>query len=151
MDRETIKEALAPCGLNCETCFAHVDGAIRKHSLALKDALGNFGPYAKRFETMLNKPVFGNYPAFKELLDYLAGENCRGCRHEQCKLFAECGVRPCHQEKDVDFCYECEEFPCAKTNFDQGLQERWVALNRKIREIGLEAFYEKSKNRHRYI
>ncbi len=50
---EKIKQAIGPCGLCCETCFAHVDGDIRKHSLKLKEKLGNFRVYAKRFETLL--------------------------------------------------------------------------------------------------
>jgi hypothetical protein len=99
MTYEQIKAALGPCGLNCEKCFAHVDGDIRQYSLKLKEKLGNFEPYAKRYETLLKEPVFKNYPAFKEMLDYFASENCRGCRNEQCKMFKDCGVRPCHQKK----------------------------------------------------
>ena len=115
MNYEQIKDSLAPCGLNCAKCFAHVDGAIRRHSLELKEQLGNFGVYAQRFETLIGNPVFKNYPEFKEMLDYLASPNCKGCRSEQCKLFKECGVRICHQEKQVDFCYQCDEFPCTRT------------------------------------
>ena len=37
---EKIKESIAPCGLCCETCFAHVDGDIRKYSMKLKEKLG---------------------------------------------------------------------------------------------------------------
>ena len=43
MTGEEIKESIAPCGLCCETCFAHVDGDIRRYSLKLKEKLGNFG------------------------------------------------------------------------------------------------------------
>ncbi|MCP3952097.1 MAG: DUF3795 domain-containing protein, partial [Desulfobacterales bacterium] len=32
MDSEHIKAAIAPCGLSCEKCFAHVDGDIRRYS-----------------------------------------------------------------------------------------------------------------------
>ena len=39
MTSEKILEALAPCGLSCEKCFAHVDGDIRKYSLNLKNLL----------------------------------------------------------------------------------------------------------------
>ena len=39
MTDERIKEAIAPCGLCCETCFAHVDGEIRKYSKKLKEKL----------------------------------------------------------------------------------------------------------------
>ena len=150
MKTEQIKDCLAPCGLCCETCFAHADGDIRKYSLKLKEKLGNFQINAKRFETLLDNPIFKKYTAFKEMLDYFASENCKGCRNEQCKLFKDCGVRPCHQEKGIDFCYQCDEFPCDKTNFDTGLYKGWVMINKKIKKIGVENFYKKTRTRPRY-
>ncbi len=151
MDYEQIKESLAPCGLSCETCFAYVDGDIHQLSVKLKEKLGNFGPSAKRFETLLDNPIFGKYPDFKEVLDFLASENCKGCRNEQCKMFKDCGVRICHQEKQVDYCYQCDEFPCDRTNFDERLNKIWVLINEKIKEVGLEQYYEKTKARPRYV
>ena len=151
MTIEQIKAAIAPCGLNCEKCFAHADGDIRKYSLKLKEKLGNFDNYAKRFETLIGDPIFKKYPDFKEMLNYFASENCKGCRNEQCKMFTDCGVRACHQEKQIDFCYQCAEFPCKKTNFDDDLYKRWVMINEKIKGKGIEEFYEKTKNRSRYI
>lgn len=145
-----IKEAIAPCGLCCETCFAHVEGDIRKYSLNLKEKLGNFRVYAKRLETLLENPIFCNYPAFEEMLDSLASENCKGCRNEQCKLFKDCGVRPCHQEKQIDFCYQCDEFPCGKNNFDPSLYKGWLLINEKIRETGIERYCEAARSRSRY-
>ena len=61
MTSDQVLEALAPCGLSCEKCFAHVDGDIRKYSLKLKEKLGNFDIYAKRFETLLGDPIFEKY------------------------------------------------------------------------------------------
>ncbi|THB75000.1 MAG: DUF3795 domain-containing protein [Desulfobacteraceae bacterium] len=148
---EQIKDAIAPCGLSCNTCFAHVDSEIRALSLQLLDRLGNFDAYAPRFEVMLNQSVFRQYPAFKEMLQYFASENCKGCRHEQCKLFKDCGVRVCHQEKGIDFCYECDEFPCSRTNFDAHLHQRWIKWNEIIQKKGIEAFYKGSLTRPRYI
>ncbi|BBO81691.1 hypothetical protein DSCO28_22570 [Desulfosarcina ovata subsp. sediminis] len=150
MDHEKIKRALAPCGLSCESCFAYVDGDIRRASQRLKEKLGNFAPYAKFFETLLGDPVFKAYPDFKTMLDHLASENCRGCRNEQCRLFKNCGVRPCHQEKQVDFCYQCDEFPCERTNFDKPLYRTWVIINEKIRKDGIEPYYEKNRTGCRY-
>lgn len=150
MNADQIKQALAPCGLSCGKCFAYVDGEIRRYSVKLREALGNFGIYAKRFETLLDEPVFKNYPQFKAMLDYLAAENCRGCRNEQCKLFKECGVRKCHQAKQVDFCYQCEAFPCDKTNFDPALHGVWVRINEKIRKIGIAQYDEQTRARSRY-
>ena len=151
MDYEHIKASLGPCGLSCEKCFAHVDGDIRRHSLELREALGNFGPYAQRYETLLDEPVFKKYPDFKEMLEYFASENCHGCRNEQCKLFKNCGVRPCHQEKGLDFCYQCEEFPCSRTGFDESLNRAWVRINEIIKSKGIEEYYEVTLRRHRYI
>ena len=151
MTETYILEALSPCGLSCEKCFAHINGDIRKLSLELKEKLGNFDNYAKRFETLVGDPIFKKYPAFKEMLDYFASENCKGCRHEQCKLFKTCGVRACHQEKQLDYCYECEEFPCEKTGFDEHLFNRWTKLNERIREVGIEAYYKETKPDPRYV
>ena len=150
MSYEDIRDALAPCGLSCEKCFAFADGEIRGHSRELIQKLGNFGPFAKRFETLLGDPVYAKYPGFAEMLEHLASENCRGCRNENCRLFSGCGVRPCHQEKGVDFCFQCDDFPCDRTGFDENLQGRWVALNERIRAVGIEAFYEESRGQPRY-
>ncbi len=114
MTSEEIKESIAPCGLCCETCFAHVDGEIRKYSLKLKEKLGNFHVNAKRFETILDNPIFGKYPAFKEMLDYLASENCRGCRNEQCKLFKDCGYARVTRKSSLIFATSVTSFPVKK-------------------------------------
>lgn len=143
-------DTLGPCGLNCEKCFAHVNGEIREYSLKLKEKLGNFEPYAKRFETLLNNPIFKKYQDFKLMLDFFATENCMGCRKESCKLFTDCGVRSCHQEKGVDFCFQCEDFPCDKTNFDEDLHKRWIRLNNEILEKGIETYYAETKDKPRY-
>lgn len=147
---DQILEALAPCGLNCEKCFAHMDGEIRKYSRLLKEKLGNFEVYAKRFETLLDNPIFGKYPDFKEMLDYFALGGCRGCRHEQCRLFAGCGVRSCHQAKGVDFCHTCDDFPCDHTGFDEPLRRRWIQINERIRMIGVARYYEEIRDKPRY-
>jgi hypothetical protein len=150
MTEQSIEASVAPCGLNCEKCFAHVDGDIRKHSRKLKALLGNFHNYAQRFERLLDQPILGKYGDFKEVLDYFASENCRGCRKEQCKLFKDCGVRPCHQEKQVDYCYQCDEFPCDRTNFDEPLYSAWIKINEIIRTSGLEKYYQLTSDRPRY-
>lgn len=150
MTDDTIKKTIAPCGLCCETCFAHVNGDIRKLSIQLKEKLGNFHINAKRFETLLDEPIFEKYADFKEMLDYLAAENCHGCRNEQCRLFKNCGVRLCHQNKGVDFCYQCDEFPCDRTNFDESLYKGWMTINEIIRKKGIKTYSEKAKMRPRY-
>ena len=52
MDKKEYLEYISPCGLHCGKCFAFKDGDIRKLSMQLKENLGNFETYAKRFETI---------------------------------------------------------------------------------------------------
>ena len=114
MTSPRILEALAPCGLNCQKCFAHIDGDIRKYANNLKEKLGKFDIYAKRFETLIGDPIFKKYPEFNTMLDYLAAEHCRGCRHEQCRLFTTCGVRACPRKKRSISATNATIFPATK-------------------------------------
>ncbi len=139
-----------PCGLLCEKCFAYDQGPIRFHAEQLIHNLGSFDPYAKRFETLLEEPLFGKYSAFKEVLRLLSAGRCQGCRKQACHLFKDCNVRHCYKEKEIDYCFECGDFPCANTGFDDHLKQRWIKINRTIREIGLENYYEEIKNKPRY-
>ena len=56
----------------------------------------------------------------------------------------------CHAEKGVDFCFQCDEFPCEKTHFDADLKRRWVQMNNRMKEVGVEAYYEETKDAPRY-
>ncbi|MGE0079542.1 MAG: DUF3795 domain-containing protein [Bacteroidales bacterium] len=145
-----MKNKFGPCGLLCEKCFAFENGAIQHHAKQLADSLGNFDNYAKRFETLLNEPKFAKYPDFKDFLLLLSSGNCKGCRKQQCHLFTACKVKQCYTEKAVDFCYECSSFPCNNTGFDENLHNRWLAINKKIREIGIDNYYKEVKDKPRY-
>ena len=145
-----LKEKFGPCGLLCEKCFAYTKGPIKHHALELKNALGEFDIYAKRFVGLLDQPVFEKYPDFKELLSLFALDNCKGCRKQECKLFTGCQVKRCFKEKGVDFCYQCNDFPCEDTGFDENLKQRWLKINYTIREIGLDNYYEEIKDKSRY-
>ncbi|MCF8033804.1 MAG: DUF3795 domain-containing protein [Desulfarculaceae bacterium] len=147
MDYSEILRRLAPCGLSCAKCFAYKDGDIGRHAKELQRLLGNFGIYAERFSAFL--PEMKDYPAFGRLLDYMAGGSCAGCRKDQC-LWPNCGVAACWQDKGVDFCFQCDEFPCAKTNFDPHLEKRWIAMNQRMAEVGVEQFFEETKDDPRY-
>lgn len=147
MKYKEILDILAPCGLNCRKCFANSNGEIRKNSIKLQELLGSFDRYAERFSIFL--PVFKNYPSFKELLIYLTQDNCNGCRKGSC-FYPDCGVRDCYKSKNVDFCFQCDEFPCEKTNFDPDLKRRWIQMNNEMKEIGISSYYQKTKNLPRY-
>ena len=147
MEREQILEQLAPCGLSCAKCFYYEKGAIGHHAAELKRLMGNFGIYAERFSAFL--PQFEDYPAFARLLDYLAQPGCAGCRHDQC-LWPDCGVAACFKEKGVEFCFQCGDFPCDHHNFDEHLARRWEAMNRRMEEVGVEQYFDETRDDPRY-
>ena len=147
MEYATILECIAPCGLSCEKCTGYAKGKIREHGMKLRELLGGFDRYAERFSSFL--PVFKNYPAFKELLEYFCKADCAGCRKGACK-YPNCGVSACYRRMGVDFCFQCGEFPCEKTNFDTDLKSRWIHMNNRMREIGIEAYYDETKDLPRY-
>lgn len=148
MAYQEILDDLAPCGLSCRKCFACSRGDIGGHSKELKRLLGNFDIYAERFSGFL--PEFSDYPSFKRMLSYFSEPDCKGCRQGTCK-YPNCGVVGCHRQKMVDFCFQCDEFPCEKTNFDPHLKHRWIRMNRRMKEIGVEAYYEETKDLCRYL
>lgn len=148
MTYREILDDLAPCGLSCRKCFACSKGEIGGHSKALKRLLGNFDVYAERFSAFL--PEFRDYPSFKRMLFYFSEPDCDGCRQGTCK-YPNCGVVQCYPQKKVDFCFQCDEFPCEKTNFDPHLKQRWIRMNQRMREIGVEAYYEETKDLYRYL
>lgn len=59
-----------------------------------------------------------------KLMEYLSGRGirdlpCGGCREAEGKcpvLGGVCETYRCAVDKKVDFCYECDEFPCSKLN-----------------------------------
>ncbi len=147
MTYDGIKKILAPCGLNCMKCQMYADGEIRHHAAEMKRLLASFDSYAERFSRFL--PIYNKYPEFKELLAHFSQANCKGCRQGDCK-YPNCGVAKCCKSKGIDFCFQCEEFPCEKSNFDPNLHERWIRMGRRMKEIGVEAYYEETKDRPRY-
>jgi hypothetical protein len=150
MDQKEILKRLVPCGLSCEKCFAYANGNIKHHSEKLKKYLGSFEIYAKRFVTLINETVFEKYPDFKQMLDYFSDVKCKGCRFEECKIFENCKVKECSNKKKVDFCFQCSQFPCDSSGFDGHLKIRWININNRMQEIGIENYYEETKDSARY-
>ena len=81
------KEYLSPCGMYCSVCA--VRSADLYNDQKLKEILA---------------AVFGTSP-----------ENvvCDGCMSENTFQFAKtCSIRACAEEKSLEGCYQCDDFPC---------------------------------------
>lgn len=149
MTRERIVAEVAPCGIDCSRCIALVGGDARTHAIALQEVFGDsFQKYAERFAEYI--PVLKKYGEFREFIDFLAGVDCTGCRSRTDYENIRCGIIQCFRAKGVDFCFECGEFPCDPAGIDDDLKRRWLAAGERMREIGLEAWYEEMKKRPRY-
>ncbi len=72
--------------------------------------------------------------------------DCEGCRSDNVCFFCKekCIMLRCATEKGLDFCVDCEEYPCADLVEFQGAMpnriELWKSLER-IKEAGYEQWY----------
>lgn len=148
MEREELLKKVAPCGLVCYTCTMAKSGIVRERSLALLKLLENFDAMAEQISEI--EPRLKNYPDFKELLEMFSQENCEGCRGGDC-MYPGCVIQPCTETHGVDFCFECTEFPCRLVNFDRGLKYKWLTANRRMKQIGAEAYFEENRDRSHYV
>jgi len=85
---KNYRELTSPCGIDCFNCELYIDNIS---------------------EAMLTR-LAPDITFKKELVA------CRGCREEKgCKMvFSVCSSFDCIQEHQVEFCFECDEFPCER-------------------------------------
>lgn len=143
-----ILKSLAPCGLNCRKCLFNADGEIKYLSVRLKERLGNFAPYAERFA--MGAPVFRGYREFSDILDFMTKGDCRGCREGGCR-FPGCNVNICTSGRNIDFCFQCNEFPCERSGLQGPLKEKWVKMNCRMKETGADMYYLETMDEPRYV
>lgn len=148
MKKDDIFKIVAPCGLLCYTCDKLEGGIINKTAKKLLFLLESYKSVVKAYSK--STPVLTKYDNFKEVLEYFANVNCKGCREGKCNN-SDCIVPACIKEKNINFCFECAEFPCEKTGFDDKLKDKWIRKNLKIKEIGFEKYFEEEKAKPHYL
>jgi len=147
MKREEILDRIAPCGIDCARCANFKTGDIAKNSRALQGDLGNFRKMAAKMSGFYTP--FKDFEAFEKILGIFADASCEGCRAGGGKV-PDCAAKSCYKEKSVDFCGECEEFPCSNNKVRGDLYERWLANGKSIKENGIERFYDDAARKPRY-
>lgn len=87
---EEKKKLTAPCGLDCFNCELHRDNLTEKLAASIHAKLGI---------------------PLEEI-------PCRGCRQQDGRHFhlgsRGCATLDCVKEKGVAFCFDCDDFPCAR-------------------------------------
>ena len=149
MDKSEIIKKVAPCSLMCHTCSAYNDGIICASAKTLLKYLEGI----KEFYEVHMPDAVESYNNFEGVLSIYAGASCSGCRsteHNGCSIEG-CFLLECTKNHGVDFCGECNEFPCKKTQgiFEEIVYRQWLEGNQQISEYGIEAFWKNnSENPH---
>jgi len=123
------KELLAPCGLYCGVCSIYI--AHRDNNLKFKKRL---------------LPI---YKAFAKDVDDIA---CTGCLSDGIvfPVCQSCPIKKCSQDKGINGCHQCEDFPCKFIeNFP--IQVGKKVILRAIptwRELGTEKWVEEEEKRY---
>jgi hypothetical protein len=146
---EEVLNHIAPCGLDCGRCADLDGGEIGTLSKRLLELLGNYPRVAAMKAEA--RPEFAGYGQFEAVLASFAKGACGGCRSDKAACPIDCLARTCVKENGVDFCFQCAEYPCERQfAWSLPMRNRWLASNGRMREIGVEAFYEEQLGTPRY-
>ena len=158
MTRERLLDYLPPCGLVCYTCAGFADGAIKEHSEALVKYWEGFREFLDARTTDQNRHRLEAHDRFIERLKKDSAPPCPGCRKIDGKgpgCIKGCLIPQCIKEHGVDFCANCNEFPCAKMSesdvYDEGLKKAFYERGLQIKEIGAKKFFEIYKDVPHYL
>ena len=124
------KALLAPCGLYCGVCAIYI--AHRDNNLKFKEKLMNV------------------YKPFVENIDDV---QCLGCLSDEVVFgyCQTCPIKSCVKEKELEGCYQCDEWPC------KNIKRFPIAVGKKVimraipqwRELGTEKWVEQEEMRYR--
>ena len=106
----------------------------------------NLLAYTERYGSLRLISEANNACSFDEFmkgLRWVASQEkpCKGCRFGGgWSWWPDCPVRDCCIQKGVDFCYQCEYFPCKKLEEEPLLNRKKAIIeaNKKIKTIGIE-------------
>jgi len=128
------------CGIYCGAC-AWYSGKWRKLAQQLLGLMNAYPPMPWE-----GKLPF-KYKEFKRGLIWLCKERwiCPGCRANGGRPY--CKIRKCVRDKQIDFCYECSNFPCQKL-FDVQMEHPDNIENiKRIKEIGVKNWLLEQKRK----
>jgi len=114
------------CGLNCAACPVGIANELEDRDMIRK----------------MSKE-WGRNP--EEL-------SCHGCKSEETAVFCrDCSMRLCALEKGLEFCFQCEAYPCqALLDFrddDASLHSMVLFNQERIKDMGFEAWLESEEKR----
>lgn len=164
MEKEKLLDYVAPCSLLCYACPSLKTGTVAECARKLHNYWEGFCEFrSKHLPEESRDKWHAEFNAFDNTLQFLGGASCPGCRNNPPSSKAGwgcldgCVIPACAKAHGVDFCAECNDFPCreAKDFFatlgDDSITASWESETRRLREIGLEAYFEEKKDVSHYI
>ena len=150
MNKNDILQKVAPCSLMCLTCSAYNNGVICESSKTLLKYLDGM----KEFYEKHMPDAVQSYSTFDEVLNIYSAAPCSGCRstgHNGCSIKG-CFLLECTKSHGVDFCGECNEFPCERTTelFEEEVYKQWLNGNQEIHDNGIESFWNNNSEKPHY-
>ncbi len=156
MERQAILDAIAPCALCCYTCPAKKDGILAQTARTLYKYHEGYCAFLRSALPKRCKRICKAESVFLDRLEQKAQASCNGCRDGERGKYCirNCFVSACAAEHGVDFCGECDEFPCDKGKElfarSERVLEDWLAGNERIRAVGAQRYYEEVISRSHY-
>ncbi len=153
---EKILKAVAPCSMFCSTCTGCKYGDISFHATELLRLLEGHEEFLDKNLKAQYRDRLEEFRIFQKRLKKLAHPKCGGCRNggaSGCSING-CIIPECVKEHNVNCCGECSEFPCDKVKeagFKETTIKKWLDGSSKIREVGIEAYYQENKDIPHYI
>jgi len=91
-----------------------------------------------------------DFPGFKDFwkfLNYLVESKVTcSCREGTCGP-PFCTIRKCAQERNIDICISCEDYPCERINGIAKGYPTLIADGKRVKDIGIEAWIEEQEQR----
>ncbi len=159
MEKEKLLDYIAPCSLLCYTCMAFKDGAIPTCARKLHTYSDGYCELRSAHLPESERETWHReFQTFHDTLGYLGMASCPGCRNDPSAengCFEGCVIPVCVKERGLNFCAECEEFPCRMAREfldrqDDKVGVAWETGSRRIREVGAEAYFEEKKDTSQY-
>lgn len=137
------------CGKYYCTLCSYYKGTIveaAKNLLPFAENIGSLRLMANAYRTC-------DYDEFLKGLKWIAAndEPCKGCRFGGgWSWWGDCPVRDCTMEKKINFCFQCDEFPCEKLQTEPLLDRKKAIIkaNEKLKDMKLEKWLEELKKKY---
>jgi hypothetical protein len=143
--------------LLCYTCPGLKDGAIAYHAAKLCHYFVGYYDFQDANLPEQYRSWLSAFQEFHQRLEHYADRPCLGCRETPTfgGCLPGCVVPSCVIERGIDYCAECSDFPCQEArdvfaSANELLARSWEEGSRRIREIGIEAYFEEKRDTPHY-